>query len=104
MIKTFYLYLDKLLDFLGRKKAQKGLAVTIITGALVKVFPDFPQDSFVLVLDQGLIVANATAQIWLGLGIIHQWVKDRLLAKDIIPPSVEKKAEEGKMVVVVRPS
>ncbi len=103
-MKSLFVFLDKILDTIGQKKAQKGSVVFILTSLVLQFFPTFPQEEATKFVDGVVVAFNVLSQIWISVGILHQWVKDQLLKKDIIPPSVEKAAEAGQTVVLVKPN
>jgi hypothetical protein len=86
-----------------RKKTQKGFFVTALTTLLIQFFPDFPKEDWSKVVEFCIATLNAAATIWGSLGVLHQWVKDRILAAGTIPQSIKKLAEEGKKVLIVKP-
>lgn len=96
--------LDKAFDSLGQAKTQKGFFITMITAAALQVFPDLPQEDLTKVFDYILILVNGFGQVWLSLGVIHSFVKNKMIKKAIIPPSIEKAAENGQIVLIVKPN
>lgn len=102
-MKNFYLILDKFLALFGQKKSQKGFFVAALTGLVIKFFPDFPEGAFTDLIEKGTLLINILGQMWISIGLLHQWIKDRLVAENIIPPSVKTEAQAGKTIVIVEP-
>lgn len=103
MMQVILKFLDKIFGTLGEKKTQKGFFITAVTAVVIKFFPDFPQEDWIKLVDYVVITLNGLGTIWGSIGVLHQWVKDQLLKSNIIPASVEKLAEGGKTVLVVKP-
>lgn len=102
-MSAFYLILDKFLALFGQKKSQKGFFVTALTALVIKFFPDFPESAFTDVVEKVTLILSVIGQLWISIGVLHLWVKDRLIAANIIPPSIKAQAEAGKTVVIVEP-
>lgn len=100
---NFLQLIDKALGSLGQSKTQKGFFITLISGLALQLFPDLPQNDIAKIADYVLLIVNGAAQAWMSIGVVHQYVKNKLINKDVIPPSIEKRAKTGEKVLIVKP-
>lgn len=102
MIQAILKLFDKILGTLGEKKAQKGFFVTAITAVIIKFYPDFPQEDWTKIVEFVVQILNGAGAVWVSLGVVHQFIKDKILAGGAIPESVKKLAAEGKEILIVK--